>query len=220
MNLDSLTKKFNNLRQDIKQRYWPKLVTELETKSLRSLFLWALLIGFILSVPWQCTRLLYSAYFSTDQTVQLDRGASLVSPDQQSGSITKMPNPKARRSIPQAEIQSTAEQSKPLEENLAAQAETSPASAQNQEAKVIHQEAPKYPIEALRNNASGTVQLRVNIDSEGKPDKISIESSSGNRDLDKAAKTAVSQWRFSPKTENGTQISSEILIPIEFKAEQ
>jgi TonB family protein len=220
MNIDSLTKKFDALCVSIKTRYWPKLVTELETKSLRSLFLWALLIGFILSVPWQCTRLVYNAYFSEDQTVQQDHGASLISPDRNSGSITKMPNPRARRSIPQAEVQNTAAENKPSDENHPVQAETTPASSQNQEAKVIYQEAPKYPIEALRNNYSGTVQLRVSIDADGNPSNIDIEVSSGNRYLDRSAKTAVSQWRFSPKIINSTKVNSEILIPVEFKAEQ
>ena len=221
MNIDSLTKKFNLLRHNIKTRYWPKLVTELETKSLRSLFLWALLIGFILSVPWQCTRLLYNAYFSNDQTVQLDHGASLTSPVQNSDSVTKMPNPRARRSIPQVEVQNSApDNSTPLEENQAIQAESTSAGIQNQEAKAIYQEAPKYPIEALRNNDSGTVQLRVSIDTEGNPSNIVIESSTGSRHLDRAAKTAVSQWRFSPKIINSVKVNSEILIPIEFKTEQ
>ena len=221
MNINSLTKKFGTLRNNIKTRYWPKLVTELETKSLRSLFLWALLIGFILSVPWQCTRLLYNTYFSDDQTVQLDHGASLISPDQNSGSVTKMPNPRARRSIPQAEVQNSAlDNSALLEEKQAIQAESTSAGIQNQEAKAIYQEAPKYPIEALRNNESGTVQLRVSIDTEGNPSNIVIEGSSGSRHLDRAAKMAVSQWRFSPKIVNSAKVNSEILIPVEFKTEQ
>ncbi len=220
MNIDSLTKKLGTLGNNIKTRYWPTLVTELETKSLRSLFLWALLIGFILSVPWQCSRLIYSAYFSKDPTVQQEQGASLSSPDLNNGSITKMPNPKARRSIPQAELQSQAIENKPADETHPTSTDIAPATTQNQEAKVIYQEAPKYPIEALRNNDSGTVQLRVSIDAEGKPSSIAIEGSSGNRYLDRAAKTAVSQWRFSPKMVNSNKVSSELLIPVEFKAEQ
>lgn len=219
MNIDSLTKKFNLLRHNIKTHYWPKLVTELETKSLRSLFLWALLIGFILSVPWQCTRLLYNTYFSDDQTVQLDHGASLISPDQNSGSVTKMPNPRARRSIPQAEIQTPNTETQAVDESHP-QPEATSVDNQNQEAKAIYQEAPKYPIEALRNNESGTVQLRVSIDTEGNPSNIVIEGSSGSRYLDRAAKTAVSQWRFSPKIVNAIKVNSEILIPVEFKTEQ
>ncbi len=221
MNIDSLTKKINLLQSDIKTRYWPKLVAELETKSLPRLFFWALFIGLVLSVPWQCTRLVYNAYFSKDQTVQLDQGTTLTSPDQNAGSVTKMPNPKARRSIPQTDVQSqTIEESNPGDENNPAQNEATYSSVPNQEAKVIFQEAPKYPIEALRNNESGTVHLRVSIDTDGNQNKIVIEGSSGSRHLDRAAKSAVSQWRFSPKVVNSIKVSSEILIPIEFKAEQ
>lgn len=220
MNIDQILNKIESLRVDIKSRHWPWLVAELETKSIRSLFLWALLCGFIVSVPWQCSRLIYNAYFANDEAVQLDKGAVLASPDQDIGSVTKMPNPRARRYVPPAEKSVSLSEDQTEAESNPSKPENHTAPAQDQEAKIIHQEAPKYPIEALRNNESGTVQLRVSINVEGKPDQIAIERSSGSRDLDRAAKSAVSQWRFSPKIENGSTINSEILIPIEFKAEQ
>ena len=220
MNIDTILKKIESLRVDIKSRHWPRLVAELETKSLRSLFLWALLCGFIVSVPWQCSRLIYNAYFANDRTVQLDKGVVLASPDQNIGSVTRMPNPRARRYVPAAVNSVRPAEGQAEVQSNPSQPENHSAPAQDQEAKIIHQEAPKYPIEALRNNESGTVQLRVSINAEGKPDQISIEHSSGSRDLDRAAKSAVSQWLFSPKIENGTAVNSDILIPIEFKAEQ
>lgn len=221
MNIDTLKQKSAKLKYDIRTRYWPKLVAELETKSLRSLFFRALLLGLLVSVPWQCSRLLYNAYFAESPGERMEQGTPLIGPDRNSGSITKMPNPRARRAAAQTETLSgsaadpsvNAEKSNPPPE---------PATAhpQNQEAKPIHQEAPKYPIEALRNNETGIVQLRVRVDAEGLPADVSIENSSGSRNLDRAARAAVSQWRFSPKYENGLPVSSDILIPVEFKAEQ
>lgn len=221
MNIDKFKQQSAKLKYDIQTRYWPKLVAELETKSLRSLFFRALLLGLLVSVPWQCNRLVYNAYFAESPDERMEQSAPLIGPERNSGSITKMPNPRARRA--QTQIQSVtgatadpsvdAEQIKPLPEAATAH-------PQNQEPKPIHQEAPKYPLEALRNNETGIVQLRVRVDTEGLPADVSIEISSGSRYLDRAARAAVSQWRFSPKYENGVPVASDILIPVEFKAEQ
>lgn len=221
MNIDTLKQKSAKLKYDIQHRHWPKLVAELETKSLRSLFLRALLLGLLVSVPWQCSRMVYNAYFTEDPDERMEQGTPLVGPDRNAGSITKMPSPRARRAVAPSETVTSAAADAPVNTEQAQTAlETAAANPQNQEAKPIHQEAPKYPIEALRNNESGTVQLRVSVDKEGMPADVSIEKSSGSRSLDRAARAAVSQWRFSPKFENGVPVPSDILIPVEFKAEQ
>ena len=59
--------------------------------------------------------------------------------------------------------------------------------------------------------------MNVQLDAKGHPDQVRIEKSSGSRDLDRAAREAVMQWKFSPKIENGTPVASELLIPVEFK---
>jgi len=220
MNIDSLRQKSAKLKHDVQTRYWPKLVVELESKSLRSLFFWALLLGLVVSVPWQCSRMVYNAYFTKAAVQEQEEGSPLASPKQNTGSITKMPNPRARRAATASIAEQPAEIGQnPMEQNPVT-GETVPVPVQDQEAKAIHQEAPKYPIEALRNNESGTVQLRVSVDKDGMPADVAIENSSGSRNLDRAARAAVSQWRFSPKYENGAPVASELLIPIEFKADQ
>jgi TonB family protein len=221
MNIDTLKQKSAKLKYDIQTRHWPRLVAELETKSLRSLFFRALLLGLLVSVPWQCSRFVYNAYFTESTDERTEQGTPLIGPDSNSGSITKMPNPRARRAPAQTEVVASATVDSSVNaDQTQALPEAAAAHPQNQEAKPIHQEAPKYPIEALRNNETGTVQLRVRVDPDGVPADVSIEDSSGSRSLDRAAREAVSQWRFSPKYENGVAVASDILIPVEFKAER
>jgi TonB family protein len=218
MNIDSLRQKSAKLKHDVQTRYWPKLVVELESKSLRSLFFWALLLGLVVSVPWQCSRMVYNAYFTKAAVQEQEEGSPLASPKQNTGSITKMPNPRARRAAP-APLPPIAQAEPKADEPIA---EHSPAAADpalNHDAVVIHREPPEYPSSALRKQQSGTVTLRVTIDANGKPEDIKVERGSGTWSLDRAAKKAVSKWSFSPKIENGVAVSSELLIPVDFKAE-
>jgi len=62
---------------------------------------------------------------------------------------------------------------------------------------VISAPRPPYPRDALRAGIEGTVVLRIAIDANGKPTDVSIEKSSGNRDLDREAMSHVKRkWRF------------------------
>lgn len=217
MTLESLKQQCQDLAQRVRHHEWPRLVHWLETHSPRSLFLRALLIGLLLSVPWQCSRWVYHAYFSADENAATESSGPLSAPGSLSGSITDMPNPKARRALPpqaeQTQSGSVADNTQPTVENRTA---AKPAVGDH-EASVLHRVAPKYPVSALRNNDSGTVTVSIQVDADGKPDKVRIEKSSGSRDLDRAAREAVLQWQFSPKVENGSPVSSELLIPVEFK---
>ena len=218
MNIDSLRQKTAKLKHDVQTRYWPKLVVELESKSLRSLFFWALLLGLIVSVPWRCSRMVYNAYFTKTAVQEQEEGLPLTSPKQNTDSITKMPNPRARRAPP-TPLPPIAQAEPKADEPIA---EHSPAAADpalNHDAVVIHREPPEYPSSALRKQQSGTVTLRVTVDANGKPEDIKVERGSGTWSLDRAAKKAVSKWSFSPKIENGVAVSSELLIPVDFKAE-
>lgn len=219
MTIDSLRQQAEKQIHAIKTRHWPKLVAELETKSLRSLFFRALLLGLIVSVPWQCTRMIYNAYFTDSTEQQAEESAPMTAPKLHSGSITKMPAPRARRPVAAAVNQPPADSQSQTEANPEP-GQTAQAAHPDQDVKIIHQEPPTYPSDALRKNESGTVQLRVAIDKNGMPEDINIESSSGSRALDRAAQSAIAKWRFSPKYENGAAVPSEILIPVEFKAEQ
>lgn len=77
--------------------------------------------------------------------------------------------------------------------------------------------APRYPRQALRRGAEGTVLLRVLVDEQGRPQEVAIETSSGHRDLDRAAREQVlAKWRFHPATHQGRPIPAYALVPIGF----
>ncbi len=146
-----------------------------------------------------------------------EKTTSVILPNFDSGSVTNMPNPKARRSVPTPVTTTNiaAEDSAQIEDNSSISSNT----PSDQEAKILMQTAPEYPSSALRKNESGTVLLRVTIDEKGEVQDTSIETSSSSRILDRAARKSVSKWKFSPKIENGIAVTSDLLIPIEYKSE-
>jgi protein TonB len=78
---------------------------------------------------------------------------------------------------------------------------------------------PKYPPGALRAGVDGTVTLNVQVDAQGEPSKISIAQRSGNRELDRAALKAASDWRFEPALRNGKAVAAEVKVPVEFSVQ-
>ena len=78
--------------------------------------------------------------------------------------------------------------------------------------------APRYPAAALRRGESGTVLVRVEVDTAGMPAGVALVQRSGSRDLDRAAMEAVRDWRFQPAQRNGKAIAASLVIPIDFKA--
>lgn len=78
---------------------------------------------------------------------------------------------------------------------------------------------PKYPPSALRAGVDGTVTLDVQVDPQGEPSKISIAQRSGNRDLDRAALRAASDWRFEPAMRNGKAVAAAVKVPVEFSVQ-
>ena len=77
--------------------------------------------------------------------------------------------------------------------------------------------APAYPAREARMGITGRVLLRVEVDAEGKPVNVTIEQSSGNSALDKAAQlTVMRKWRFVPAQRNGENVPAVGLVPINF----
>ncbi len=77
--------------------------------------------------------------------------------------------------------------------------------------------SPRYPINELRSGIEGTVVLRVLVDIDGKPADVTIETSSGNRNLDRAAlQHVLKTWRFKPAMQNGQAVQAYGLVPIAF----
>jgi protein TonB len=73
-----------------------------------------------------------------------------------------------------------------------------------------------YPREALLRGEHGTVVLRVLVGVDGLPQTVEIETSSGSRSLDMAAREAVKHWSFRPGTRDGVAHSAWARVPIAF----
>lgn len=77
--------------------------------------------------------------------------------------------------------------------------------------------APRYPADAIRSGATGTVMLRVLVDIDGTPLEVSIDRSSGNKSLDREARAHVlKKWRFKPAMQDGMAVQAYGIVPISF----
>ena len=77
--------------------------------------------------------------------------------------------------------------------------------------------APDYPRMALRRGITGTVLLQVLVGVDGNPLEVTIAQSSGNRELDEAARAQVlRRWSFQPASKNGQAVQAIGMVPIEF----
>lgn len=84
-------------------------------------------------------------------------------------------------------------------------------------AEYLNNPPPKYPDQARRRKHEGVVTLLVEIDSRGKVTSLNINKSSGHSSLDRAAKKAVKRWRFTPALAGSKQVSSRVIVPVEFQ---
>lgn len=76
---------------------------------------------------------------------------------------------------------------------------------------------PVYPRNAQRRGFAGTVQLRVLVDVDGRPLQVTIDRSSGFRELDDAARSQVlAHWLFQPAVRDGHAVQAIGLIPVTF----
>ncbi|KRA48270.1 energy transducer TonB [Pseudoxanthomonas sp. Root630] len=76
---------------------------------------------------------------------------------------------------------------------------------------------PKYPASMLRAGVGGTVVVLAEVDAQGNPIDVRVVGRSGERDLDRAAVSAVRQWRFEPALRNGKAIATSVKVPVDFK---
>lgn len=81
--------------------------------------------------------------------------------------------------------------------------------------------APTYPREQLLAGIEGTVLLQVLVDVDGRPLEVTIHRSSGNRDLDAAARRQVlRKWTFRPAMKDGRAVQAIGIVPIEFNLDR
>ncbi len=75
---------------------------------------------------------------------------------------------------------------------------------------------PLYPEEARRRRLEGVVMLFVTVGIDGRALSVTIKKSSGHRILDRAAKMAITAWRFVPATIGGIPVESTAEVPVRF----
>jgi protein TonB len=91
-----------------------------------------------------------------------------------------------------------------------------PVSPPRFDAAYLRNPAPVYPLRARRMHEQGTVLLRVEVSAAGEALQVIVERGSGWPLLDKAALTAVRQWRFEPARRGSEPVAAWVLVPIEF----
>lgn len=86
-------------------------------------------------------------------------------------------------------------------------------------AAYLQNPAPAYPAISKRMGEQGKVVLRVFISTDGLPQKIEINQSSGFDRLDRQAHDTVLRWKFVPGKRNGVPEAMWYLVPIHFVLE-
>ena len=75
---------------------------------------------------------------------------------------------------------------------------------------------PRYPQAAIDEKRTGRVLLRVLVGSDGSPQQVEVEASSGSADLDEAGRAAVRKWAFNAASDGHKSVSTWIGVPIDF----
>lgn len=78
--------------------------------------------------------------------------------------------------------------------------------------------ASEYPPDLQAQGVGGVVRLRLLVDTDGVPVEVAILDSSGNAELDRAARRVASVLRFDPATdEDGKPLRVWASFPIAFR---
>ena len=85
-----------------------------------------------------------------------------------------------------------------------------------QHATIKSQTQPEYPLAEACNRIGGTVVLLVTIDKNGDPIDVTVEHTSHDRFLDRAAIDALKSWKFNPALENGSAVNDALRVPFNF----
>jgi TonB family protein len=84
-------------------------------------------------------------------------------------------------------------------------------------AKPLSTPAPAYPMEAQVAGHEGVVLCRIHIASTGGVERVDVVRPSGFEELDVAAMAAMSQWKYSPMTEDGKAVPTSVMRKFEFE---
>lgn len=107
----------------------------------------------------------------------------------------------------------------PVAEPSPPQRTSAPEAATSQprfDADYLDNPMPTYPLLSRRLREEGKVLLRVLVESDGRPTRIEIKTSSGSARLDQAAEQAVWRWKFIPAKRGNEAVSAWVVVPISF----
>jgi len=79
---------------------------------------------------------------------------------------------------------------------------------------------PRYPPLSKRLHEQGEVRLRVELDENGRIDRVTIVRSSGSERLDEAARTAIQSWRCRPARLDGRPVRAVALQSLAFELDR
>lgn len=84
------------------------------------------------------------------------------------------------------------------------------------EASSVERYPPQWPGTVDANQISGEVVVMLLLESDGREHSIRIAKSSGDMDIDKAARWAASQWTYVPAMVDGQPVRSVLRLPIAY----
>jgi periplasmic protein TonB len=98
-------------------------------------------------------------------------------------------------------------------------AETSPAPPAGETANmtVNRRVDPVYPPQSRRAGEEGTGVYRVLVDANGRPQEVTVATSSGFPRLDEAAVAAIRKWVFKPAMQSGQAVQSWTRVQVKFE---
>ncbi len=76
---------------------------------------------------------------------------------------------------------------------------------------------PGYPLLSTELGEQGLVLLRMHISAEGLVEAVEVLQTSGYPRLDRAARSAIAKWRFTPAVENGQPVELSQDLPVRFE---
>lgn len=79
----------------------------------------------------------------------------------------------------------------------------------------VYMPSPRYPMSALRARREGKVILSVTVTPSGDVTSVTIGRSSGDSDLDAAARDAVRDWRFAASDDRPPRYTAD--LPVNFQ---
>jgi len=94
-------------------------------------------------------------------------------------------------------------------------------SSMSAEALPLVQVSPRYPIEASQNGKEGYVVVGFDITAEGTVSNVRVLDANPKRVFDKAALSAVQNWKYKPKFDAGKAVPQlNQQVQLDFKLEQ